>query len=160
MPWIFSFRPCIPVLSSIMSYDIMIMPYVHHAYVSTIIMSHSMPTICIFLFFRKWPFRWKCVSIYCSQCRRKMNLYLNALWHVTTNCKFCFWSVQSLSDDAKICNCWSFGHFYLGVFEKENNCHFSIISDLFWKLFCFNCTLWRHCEYTRCIFKLIWVISR
>jgi len=33
--------------------------------------------------------------------KMKMNLYLNAFWLVTVNCKHC-WSVQNLSDDAKV----------------------------------------------------------
>ena len=43
-------------------------------------------------------------AIYCIQCQRKMkmNLYFNAFWLVAVNFKLCFWSVQNLSDDAKV----------------------------------------------------------
>ena len=47
-----------------------------------------------------------------------MNQYLNAFWLGTVNCKHCFWSVQNLSDDAKVT---VDKHFYLGVFEKDKN---------------------------------------
>ena len=32
----------------------------------------------------------------------KMNFYLNAFWLDAVNCKLCFWSVQNLSEDAKV----------------------------------------------------------
>jgi len=59
------------------------------------------------------------VSCYCSQCRRKMkmNLHVNAFSIATVICKFCFWSVQNLSDDAKVTVHFS-GNFIKGSFEK------------------------------------------
>jgi len=39
------------------------------------------------VFFVRWPFRWQCVSCFCSQFRRKINLDLNGFWYVTSNRK-------------------------------------------------------------------------